>query len=59
MMYNKMAMTEIDELIKEAEAAKKAWKKPSNERPERHPIKSWQEVLDSRMGPPLSGHRQR
>jgi hypothetical protein len=44
-------MTEIEELIKQAEAAKKAWKKPSLERPERHPIKSWQEVMDERVYP--------
>jgi hypothetical protein len=34
-------MTEVEELIKEAEAALKAWKRPSMERPERYPIKSW------------------
>jgi len=49
-------MTEILELIKEAEAALKAWKKPSNERPERHPIKPWQEVLESRVAPASSRH---
>lgn len=42
-------MTEIDELIKQAEAALKAWKKPSNEPMERHPIKSWQDVMDNRV----------
>jgi hypothetical protein len=54
MLYNGSVMTEIEELIKEAEAALKAWRKPSNERPERHPIKSWQEVLESRVAPPGS-----
>ena len=52
-------MTEIDELIKQAEAALKAWKKPSNEPLGRQPIKSWQEVMDNRLGPSISGHRQR
>jgi hypothetical protein len=54
MLYNCSIMTEIEELIKEASAAFKAWKKPSLERPERHPIKSWQEVMDSRVAPAIS-----
>jgi len=49
-------MTEILELIKEASAALKAWKHPSREQPERHPIKSWQEVMDSRVAPASSRH---
>jgi len=49
MLYNGRAVTEIEELISAAEAALKAWKKPSNEPTERHPIKSWQEVMDDRV----------
>lgn len=47
-------MTEMEDLIKEIETAKKAWKKPSLEKPRRQRIKSWQEVLDSRVAPPGS-----
>ncbi|KKL62074.1 hypothetical protein LCGC14_2188840 [marine sediment metagenome] len=44
-------MTEIEELIKQAEAQKKKWRKPKQE--ERLTKRSWQEILDGKSSPHL------
>ena len=45
-------MTEIEELIKQAEEVKKRWKKPQIE-PEGVSALSWQELLDGKPYPHL------
>jgi len=41
----------VDEILRQIEAAKKAWRKPSNEHPPHVRAKSWQRVLDERQVP--------
>jgi len=48
MCYNGiMDKTEIEELIEQAEAQKKKWRKPSNEPPPS--FKQWQQIMDDRL----------
>jgi len=42
-----MGKTEIEELIEQAEAQKKKWKKPGLERPPS--FKQWQQIMDDRL----------
>ena len=52
MCYNRiMEKTEIEELIEQAEAIKKKWRKP--EVPGRPSDRTWQEVLDNKPYPHL------
>ena len=45
-------MTEIEELIKQAEAQKKKWRKPRQE--EKITNRSWQEILDGKPYPHIN-----
>jgi hypothetical protein len=48
----------IEELIKQALAEKKRWRKPSNELDGHVRAKSWKELLEGRTSPKVSGSRQ-
>ena len=45
-------MTEIEELILQAEAVKKRWRKPKADDVKPPRARSWQEILENRKAPP-------
>jgi len=50
-------MTEIEELIKQARAVLKRWRPPRPDEGERHPARSWREILENREGPRITGYK--
>lgn len=54
--YNQ-GMTEIDELIKQAQETLRKWKKPSYEDDKPPRAKSWREILENRQAPKGGGYR--